>query len=453
MKSQVQVFMLVVAFVVLIGGVAFVRNWIFTPSEEVVDTTPTPAVTPLEFPIKVAEGHPEYEVHADGHHDFWFQNPSPQAVEIGLDRTSCTCSHVGVRVLTPEEITLIRQKYLGSTAPVLEGSGGALPTLGPVAALQRNPPKLLDQPDRWQALKDAKSGHVETVVSIPAHGAGLVRLSWQGRQVGPQRLTATVWVQVAGDSHSRGGRTTLEVPVLFVNPVQVYPEKVPAMTLGPNGKHQFECLCWSSTRPDFQLLSVREEDDNPCFVCTMSRLTGDALNQAAAKLSAQLPLQLLSAYRIAVTVYERLPGKSTQLDLGPFQHHLILKTNQADFDTLTVTVPGTVRGDITVGVGDSRDKIRLPTFPAARGTTATVPIQANHPGLKLVIDSRRPDYLKVALHEHPGEEGKRWDLTVTVPPGRAAGQMPPESVVILKTQTQPPRLIRIPVVGRAKIGE
>ena len=451
MKSQAQVFMLVVAFVVVIGGIAFVRNWIFTQPEEVPETSATPEVAPLDFPIKVAEGHPEYEVHAEGHHDFWFQNANAQAVEIGLDRTSCTCSHVGVRVLTAEEAKIIRQDYVGGAAPVLEGSAGLLPTLGPVAAMRRQPSKLLDQPDRWLALKDARSGQVDSVVDIPAHGAGLVRLNWQGRQVGPQRLTATVWVQAAGDSHTRGGRTTLEVPVLFVNPAQVYPETLPAITLEPNGHHQFECLCWSSTRPDFQLLSVREDNENPCFVCTFSRLTGAALTEAATKLSPQLPMRVLSAYRLVVNVYERLPGKGSQLALGPFQHHLVLKTNQADFETLTVNVPGTVRGDIHVGTGDSRDKIRLPTFPASRGTTATVPIEANHPGLKLAIDSFKPDYLVVELREHPGEEGKRWDLKVTVPPGRAAGEMPPESAVILKTQTEPPRLIRIPVLGRAKL--
>jgi hypothetical protein len=451
MKSQAQVVMLVVAFVVLIGGIAFVRNWIYTKPDDGAEETKTPEVAALDFPVKIAEGHPEYEVHTDGHHDFSFQNPNPQAIELGLDRTSCTCSHVGVRTLTPEEANVVRQECLGGAVPVLEGSAGLLPTLASLAGLLHLAPRLADQPDRWQALKDAKSGQVESVVSVPSHGVGLVRLSWQGRQVGPQRLSATVWVQAAGNSHSRGGRTTLEVPVLFVNPVQVYPETVPSVTLEPNGHHQFECLCWSSTRPDFQLLSVREEDNNPCFVCTFVRLTGAELNQAATTLSKQVPVRVLSAYRIFVKLYERLPSKGAQLDLGPFKHHLVLKTNQADFETLTVTVPGTVRGDITVGAGESRDKIRLPTFPASRGTTATVPIQANHPGLKLVIDSHKPEYLGVELREHPGEEGRRWDLTVTVPPGRAAGEMPPESAVVLKTQTQPPRLIRIPVLGRAKL--
>lgn len=451
MKSQAQVFMLVVAFMVIIGGIAFVRNFIFTQSEEVIETTkPAPEMAALDFPIKVAEGHPEYEVQVEGHHDFWFQNTNDQPVEMGLDRTSCTCSHVGVRVLTPEEASIIRQAYIAGAAPVLDGGAGLLPSLGPLAA-GGQATKLVDQPDRWRALKDARGGQEESVVPIPAHGTGLVRLNWKGRQVGPQRLTATVWVQAAGDSHTRGGRTTLEVPVLFVNPVQVYPETLPAFTLEPNGKHRFECLCWSSTRPDFQLVSVREENDNPCFVCTFTRLTGDELNEAATKLSPQLPMRVLSAYRIVGTVYERLPDNGPQLALGPFQHHLVLKTNLADFETLTVNVPGTVRGDIHVGTGDSRDKIRLPTFVAARGTTATVPIEANHAGLKLTIDAYKPDYLKVDLREHPGEEGKRWDLTVTVPPGRAAGQMPPESAVILKTQTEPPRLIRIPVEGRAKL--
>src|SRR5262249_42480882 len=147
---------------------------------------------------------------------------------------------------------------------------------------------------------------------------------------------------------------------------------------------------------------------------------------------------VVCAYRISVTIHERLPNNGKQLDLGPFQRKLLLTTDQEDFPTLELAVQGMVRGDVTVGTESERDMIVLKTFPFRKGKEVTVPLESNQPDMKLTIDSKKPDYLRVQLTERadlasPGK--KRWDLTVTVPPNSPAGQLK-DCFVKLKTNTE-----------------
>lgn len=453
MKSYSQTFLLVVVVMVLIGGVAFIRNWISTKEVDSTGPGPTPINSDevrLDFPKKVAEGSPECEIQRQGHHDFWFRNLSSKAVELGLDYQSCKCSEVKVLILKPGE------EAIAGATQVLEAASGALPALGPVAGLNRESTGALDQENRWQTLlqnTDNRGNPTETgnVATVPGNATGFVRVSWVGRQIGPQRLKANLWVQKPGDTRSRGGDTSLEVPVMIASPIYAHPNEVPSFTLEPNQYHPFDIYCWSSTRSEFKLLSVREETGDKCFDASVSRVTGAEIEQVAMKLNPQLPSRILCLYHVRVTVYERRPAEKAQLDLGLFRRRIVLTTDQPDLPTLTVTVRGTVRGDVSVGGGANPDKINVETFRASKGTSITVPVRTNQPGMKLVVDSKTPDYVKVDLREHKGEEGK-WDLEVHIPGGLAAGQLPPESVVILKVQTQPPRLIRIPIVGRAKPG-
>jgi hypothetical protein len=69
--------------------------------------------------------------------------------------------------------------------------------------------------------------------------------------------------------------------------------------------------------------------------------------------------------------------------------------------------------------------------------------------LQLKKVSNHPSFLEVTLKEADkvGLEGKRWKLTVKVPPNRAA--LPEDGIIILETNDQPPRKVRIPVTGLA----
>jgi hypothetical protein len=63
--------------------------------------------------------------------------------------------------------------------------------------------------------------------------------------------------------------------------------------------------------------------------------------------------------------------------------------------------------------------------------------------------SHYPAFLKVSLRPgRPGKtSGKRWELTVAVPPGWAGGALPARSEVLLRTRGKGGRLICIPVRG------
>jgi hypothetical protein len=458
MKSQTQIFVLIVAIVVLVGGITFVRNWFSSKQDSTDDGVNAPAIeTRLDFNEKVAPGTRECEINGQGHYDFWFQNPNDFAVEIGLDKKSCTCAHVDAFVLTPEEEQLLRKK-MAFSAPtvVLDASASALHSLAGIAAtLDQDGKNFLSQSERWQKLLDKDD---TSLMKVPAKTTGIVRLSWRGEKPGGQRLGANVWGQLAGQTKTRNPVATLEVPVTIVPPIQVFPETEAAFTLEPAQSYEFTCLCWSSTRPKFRIKTAREETEDPCFHCSFALLTGEELKKWITTLNANLskttqptPTEVLCMYQVRVKVEERLPG-GPQMAMGPFMRKVVLTTDQEDFPSLTINVQGIVRGDFKIGTEDDQHRVILKTFSARRGTSVTVPIVTNLTGVVLQVKSKKPDYLLVHLQakqRETGDVGQRWDLLVTVPPGRAAGPLARDSEIILSSQGQSYRMIRIPVRGTA----
>jgi hypothetical protein len=69
--------------------------------------------------------------------------------------------------------------------------------------------------------------------------------------------------------------------------------------------------------------------------------------------------------------------------------------------------------------------------------------------MPLELESFEPKFLQVDLKPKDGAGGKRWELTVAVPPRRLQGRLPEDAAVILKTEQD--RRIRVPVVGRATL--
>jgi hypothetical protein len=452
MKSQTQALVLIIVLVGLVGGVTFVRNWISTKPTQDGPLPPPTSNYQLSFPVQEAEGVADHEIQRPGHYDFWFKNANPHAVEVGLEWKNCKCSEVDIRLLTPEEEAQVERLGLdGSTISVLEASGGVFPALGPAAALHQEVQRFSNQPESLKRMASEEGKVIPAVV--PAQAAGFIRLRWVGRQLGPELLQAKLWGQAPGDQRTREEGPSLRVPVVLVAAIRLSQETVTLDDLLPNDQRRFEFLCWSSTRSQFKLESVKEESGNPCFVTSATPLTGKDLDKAVQELKKPQgpPTQVLCGYRVRVTVNERLPNNGPQLDLGPFDRKIAVTTDQ-DPQPLLVTVKGVVRGEITVGTEDSRDKIILKSFSAKKGTSMTVPLESTQPGLKLKIDSVKPDYLEADLEEKGDQGGgrKRWDLRVTVPP-RDVGGMLQDSAVILKTESQPPRFIRIPVLGRATV--
>jgi hypothetical protein len=142
------------------------------------------------------------------------------------------------------------------------------------------------------------------------------------------------------------------------------------------------------------------------------------------------------------------------MDLGPYVRNIVLTTDLKDVEPVTLAVTGTVLGDIEVGEGDdkTRGRIVFKTFPSRDGAFAAVPVRSTRPGLKLALESTTPSYLEANLRERMDKDGGvYWELSVRVPPNRVLGRLPADSAVVLKTATEPPRRIRIPVLGKATV--
>jgi hypothetical protein len=148
-------------------------------------------------------------------------------------------------------------------------------------------------------------------------------------------------------------------------------------------------------------------------------------------------------FRVTVTVKERVPGG--QLDLGPFHHRLEIHSPEL-VEPIEVDVFGSVLGELRL-TGSEQQRISLGDFDARAGVSRTELIESETPGLKLELEQKFPDYLKVEVKE--ADEPNRWKVTVTVPPNRAFGMLPRESSLLFKIGGTPVRRIRIPVSGHA----
>jgi hypothetical protein len=457
MKSPLQTLALVVAIVVILFGVTFVRQNVKTiiiepptgPSPE-----PEPGPVRLYFPVTKVEGHPEWELHSFGHHDFWFKNNDSKPIEIGFVKKSCRCSKVEVLPMTTSEAERLQTWFaMASATLALDAPTGLLETLGVAAVAQDGTRKFEEDQGGWKKLDESKN------VIAPAQGAGMVRLTWEGKQIAAIRLTTEMWAQEVDNPYTRGGTTTLEAAVGIVPAFHSWPDKLNLPTdLQPNGEQTVETYVWSSTRAGFTV-SAHEESNHPCFKCECAPIRGLDFEKVATLLNDRGTTHPLTMYRVRITVRERV-GEN-QMDLGPFTHKIVLTSDQRDFPKNTVTLDGTVRGDIKVGgveaedqrVQRERDKIVLRIFRSDRGTTQSIPIESAQTGTKLSVDSVTPSYLEAVLTPvEQSASGDRWNLTLTVPPNRVTGRLPVDSVVVLKTSNVPPRRIRIPVLGRASLG-
>jgi hypothetical protein len=388
-----------------------------------------------------------------GHQDFWFENAHDQDVELGLDQTSCKCAGVEVTLLTEKEVD-----KLGNWLPVAaatqwaHGPGGAWSQLGPAFSSIEGTRDIFEDGSRWHhMMREAVSPEP---FKVPAKGAGLLRVEWEGRKPGPERITATVWTQPTSKSAARV-YIRLEIPLVFVTPLMVTPSQG-EVELASGDRQTVSFWCWSATRAGFQL-SAREESSHPCFSCTCVPLVGPELERAlkAIKSSNNPTPSILSGYRVAVTVAERLDS-GVQLDLGHFNHKIVLISPDLEFypgtgtHEYSVTVKGRVQGEVTVGGPTDHDQVNLGIYAKTRGTTKEIPVETLKPGVKLKQIDRIPPYLAVQLKEERATlEGFRYRMTVTVPKNQA--YLPEDSAIILETIDTPPRKVRIPVVGIATI--
>ncbi len=304
---------------------------------------------------------------------------------------------------------------------------------------------FLDE-DRWQQMKRPDQEPIP--FPLPGHSQGLIRLEWEGKKAGPERIGASVWVQPVGKPQR--WYTTLEMPLVFVTPIISTPTQA-TMDLGPGDRKTVNYWCWSSTRAGFHL-SAREESGNPCISCSCVPLVGKEFEMAVEQLKGQTAPTILFGYRVVVTVSEHLDN-GPQLELGEFNRRIIL-TSDLEFSPgiyeAAVSLKGRVQGEVSVGVGGDQGKVNLGVYPVSRGTNTVVLIETLKPGLKLKKLEHTPSFLNIDLSQSGVTlGGVRYKMKVVVPPNK--GSLPEDSAIILQTADTPPRKVRIPVVGTASI--
>lgn len=436
-----------IGFLVVFLGVVFVvtlaSQWTTGP----VTNPPIPngpiqgTGTKLVFPLTEVSDYVTTELQGTGSYDFYFQNPATTEVEIGVEYQSCKCSKVEVLTFTPEEEKIYQCAVALPTAML-----PSVPSTSAVcvkAALDEYKRGFLADEKRWQAA----DVHEKTSVAVPAQSSGLVRVGWSAKQEGPQRLKVILWSQPRGDERYRS-TTPLEIPVTIVAPLSIQPHTM-ALTsaLAENGKETVSFVCWSMTRPKFELHGPDAKKD-PCFECTLTPLSpaqcrdflGEKFEHAA----------IASGYRIQVTVHERRNGQ--RLDLGPFRRKIEL-TSDAQSTPLTLELSGSVLGDVRLLTVGGSQRINLGDFEVPEGTNKSVTVEADRPDMKLSVGSRYPEYLEVKLTDAEPKEvpagKKHWNLVVTVPKNRGEGRLPPDSAIVLTIDSS--RGIRIPVAGHATL--
>jgi hypothetical protein len=456
-----QIILALLGFVGLIGGVTFISQYQpSAPPAESKQTSSRPAdpsqALGLIFPesIKKWDTTSENEVEqlSGGHYDFRFENRNAVPVDVGVLSISCKCTGVSLCVLTPEEM----KRYLvwASSVPTFEcglGFSGIFHMLTQVAADQQATQGLQSLKLNWRGDLKADHDH-RKVATIPPDGAGLVRMNFQGKTQAPggQRLSVELWTQAHEGSSRMVGREKLEFSVTYVPPLRVMPTTADLEDMNMGDEKSVDFAVWSSTRAQFSL-TARERSGDPCFICTCTPMTPNDCRDFAD--GSEGHVRALSGYRVHVTVKERLSDK-VQLDLGPFQRRIVFSSDPGIEDG-SVVVSGNVRGDVVVDSPEDDGKIKLGTFPASRGVKKVVRIMALKPEMELMMERVEPetlDYLKVQSPKRvqSGADSKsHWELAVEIPPGSPAGPLPRHSAILLVTPGNPPRHIRIPVLGTA----
>ncbi len=434
-----QYVLMVVLFVVIVGGIAWVvqnlPKWRTNAPAPGPEPNPNGSGKPVvEFSLtrakwdKDSDYVKESEKGVPGHYDFPFRNTSGAEAELGLFQPSCDCVSIQACLL---------DKYEWEKAD---------------QALKADPgmPIVYSKEPAWQELKPVREE--DKGIVIPPDGCGVVRVNWNGRKDPgrPLNLTPRFWSQPKGQHSQRYDKDTLIVPIVMVNSIQYYPDRASVGTLASRTSGRAEFYIWSVTR-DTPNVKVENFAPDPLFDVQTRRLSDAEIPGLVKRLEAEGRGQtrIRAAYQVTVTVYEQKDGK--EMDLGPFMHTLNVLLDEQPIGGGPM-VTGIVRGDIEVGGTDDQGKIKLKAFAAPQGTREVVSLWSDGK-VNLEVQSATPAGLEVKLSKleketTPGRA--KWRMEVVAPPDAIpAGTFADDSAILLRISSTPPRLVRIPVLGHA----
>jgi hypothetical protein len=417
-------------FVGIVAVVAYVSQ--FTNRTPDTGTPPPPPRPPdVQFVIHMARWEAPNAAHSDeaphamefehgvkGHYDFPFRNPNDFPVTIGFMRTSCDCTGIEATALSSAE-------------------AAALPT-------EASKMPMAEMPGRtWTELKkDERTG-----LDIPANGGGVVRMFWNSRKRAGEYLKLNIYLWMSPKDRP-DDRTfdQLQTPIVMTTPIRFDPARLALGTLSSAGVAEGTVYIHSATRDKLPLVVDKAQTDE-LFDVRVEPLDAKATKDLETRLRAQkIDTRLRSASKAIVTLREQ-QGKK-QLDQGLFTRPLpVHLADDPEIETPLVTA--FTRGDVEIGVGEEMGKIVFRPFQAREGSVKRMPLWIENPA-NLIVEQSTPAFLGVKLKRDTKDEDparKKWNLEVTIPPGSLMGTLPEHAVIILRTDTQPPRRIRIPVIA------
>jgi len=416
-------------FIAMVGGIAFVVQ--YTPNWRSKRTVKLPPqrqsqAEVIEFPERSSVWDPndksyikEFEQEKAGYYDYAFQNVSGQTAELGIFKPNCDCAGVEAFLLSSQELAAWKKAKKEGKAVELKNA---------------------------IALKDDERNGIE----IPADFGGVMRIAWKSRKaVGESPLIKVrVWAQPKG---KMAERTFVELETHFrlVAPVLFDQVELALGTIGLGAVAEAQCTWWSATRSKVDLKAV---GDDPLVTWTVTPFSGAECAELEKQLrNLRINTRVQAAGRLSVKVQEQ-KGRQ-QLDQGHMNRPAPLLLDDQPL-AIVPRLVGRVQGEVEVGIERDQGKINLHNFSSAKGKKQPI-ILRSEPGTDLAIDSVKPSYLKVQIRvnkQASTTQKKSWILEVEVPAGSHLGPFAEDSAVILKTQSTPPRYIRIPVLGSATPG-
>src|SRR5262245_12491031 len=137
MKGNTQIYVAIAAIIAVVAGITFIANYSSNPIvPPTSDGKGTGSEPPLRFfALSIQPGPPiswahyeqaqvkdgprpsfaefaaayrrgrfqgDYELHAPGHYDFWFQNAHKEEAKISLRTTNCQCAGVEMGIVPPD---------------------------------------------------------------------------------------------------------------------------------------------------------------------------------------------------------------------------------------------------------------------------------------------------------------------------------------------------------------
>lgn len=468
----------IVALVLVVGGLAWVAQYLPNTKKETVRSDPAPTGKKLvAFTLVTAqwEKTPANESKDDkqkpelnskyvetgdkGHYDFFFKNLYEQDIEAAYFTSDCDCTSVRACVLPNDEWD--RLVKIQTEKPGEDLSYTSEPTwhdLAPASA--RNP-----RPFKGTALP-IKSGE-----------RGVIRVSWLAKKGAGQKLNIAphVHFQRPGDP-TVWTRAQLVVPIKISQPVQFSPERIVVSALA-NGKSVTKFDAWSSTRTELKL-NLDPTPADAHFVFEVREVNSKE-KCAALEASLNLDTRVLCACEVTLTVYETKDGQ--QLAQGSFFHKWpITLDGQLQTELYGPEIVGRVRGEIQIGGADDQGRIRFRSFDLRIGGEKEVQLAADAPSelaaealtrepfvvgvagvvaplaanahMKLTIAGHAPSWIQVKLtsdKRKPGAAQRTWSLEVKVPANTIGARSFEEpDAVTLRIVGMPERFVRIPLDGQ-----